>query len=88
LEVHVIDDLAIVAPDAAGVANVATDSPNAGIYRVRKHDSLSTIAEKAYGRQLWSEIYRANRVQIREPDLIFPDQLLILPPKSELPHSG
>jgi nucleoid-associated protein YgaU len=49
-------------------------------YTVVKGDSLSKIAKQVYGKaSLWRKIYEANRDQIKDPDLIFPGQLLRLP---------
>jgi len=49
-------------------------------YTVVKGDSLSKIAKRVYGKaSLWPKIYEANRDQIKDPDLIFPGQLLRLP---------
>ncbi|MGQ9630699.1 MAG: LysM peptidoglycan-binding domain-containing protein [bacterium] len=56
--------------------------PNAippGYYLVRKGDTLWSIAgkEAAFGNsQMWFQLYRANRDRIRNPDLIYPYQLL------------
>jgi nucleoid-associated protein YgaU len=49
-------------------------------YTVVKGDSLSKIAQRVYGKaSLWRKIYEANQDQIKDPDLIFPGQLLRLP---------
>lgn len=49
-------------------------------YTVVKGDSLSKIAKQVYGKaSLWRQIYEANKDQIKDPDLIFPGQLLRLP---------
>lgn len=43
-------------------------------------DTLSGIAERVYGdASLWPRIFEANRHQIHDPDLIFPDQVLRIP---------
>lgn len=48
--------------------------------RVKKGDSLWAIAERVYGDpHRWSEIYRANRFQIGDPDEIEIGMQLILP---------
>ena len=49
-------------------------------YIVTKHACLSKIAERIYGRQLWRKIYAANRKIIRNPDIIYPGQVLSIPP--------
>lgn len=49
-------------------------------YTVVAGDSLSKIAKRVYGKaSLWRKIYEANRDHIKDPDLIFPGQLLRLP---------
>jgi nucleoid-associated protein YgaU len=49
-------------------------------YVVVKGDSLSKIAQRAYGdgRQ-WRKIYEANKDLIKDPDLIYPGQSLRIP---------
>ena len=50
-------------------------------YTVEKGDSLSMIAKKVYGKaSLWRQIYEANQDNIKDPDLIYPGQVLRLPP--------
>ncbi|HEV8232194.1 MAG TPA: LysM peptidoglycan-binding domain-containing protein, partial [Thermoanaerobaculia bacterium] len=49
-------------------------------YTVVKGDSLSKIAKQVYGKaSLWPKIYEANRDHIKDPDLIYPGQVLRLP---------
>jgi nucleoid-associated protein YgaU len=49
-------------------------------YTVKKGDSLSKIAKREYGdAQQWHRIYEANRDTIKDPDLIYPGQVLRLP---------
>jgi nucleoid-associated protein YgaU len=49
-------------------------------YTVVAGDSLSKIAKREYGdAQKWRQIYDANRDQIKDPDLIYPGQVLTLP---------
>lgn len=50
--------------------------------RIRKGDDLWTLAERYYGRRgglRYTSIYRANRKQIRNPDLIYPGQVFVIP---------
>lgn len=50
-------------------------------YTVEKGDSLSKIAQKVYGKaSLWRQIYEANQDHIKDPDMIYPGQVLRLPP--------
>ncbi len=49
-------------------------------YTVKKGDSLSKIAKAVYGdASKWKQIYEANQDQIKNPDLIYPDQVLEIP---------
>lgn len=49
-------------------------------YVVVKGDSLSKIAQRAYGDgKKWRKIYEANRDVIKDPDLIYPGQSLRIP---------
>lgn len=50
------------------------------VYTVRPGDTLSTIAQRIYGHSgAWRRIYHANRSKIRNPNLIFPGQVLRVP---------
>lgn len=63
--------------DATAPPSVAADS-----YLVVPGDWLSTIAakERIYGNwREWRRIFEANRDRIRNPDLIFPGQVLAIP---------
>lgn len=49
-------------------------------YTVKPGDSLSKIAKALYGdANRWKEIHQANLDQIKDPDKIFPGQVLRLP---------
>ena len=49
-------------------------------YTVKSGDSLSKIAKREYGdADKWHAIYEANRDQIKNPDLIYPGQVFVLP---------
>jgi nucleoid-associated protein YgaU len=76
-------------PDFSDVRSGASSSaPKAGTgtdtehqkYTVKKGDSLSLIAKQVYGdASKWKQIYEANKDQIKNPDLIYPDQVLEIP---------
>ncbi len=62
--------------------NKPTPKVTGSTYVVQKGDSLSKIAKREYGNaNLWPQIYEANRDKINNPDLIYPDQKLVIPPK-------
>ncbi len=49
-------------------------------YTVKPGDSLSKIAKAVYGDAgKWNAIYKANQDAIKNPDLIYPGQVLKLP---------
>jgi nucleoid-associated protein YgaU len=49
-------------------------------YTVQKGDSLSKIAKRQYGDgSKWKALFEANRDIIKNPDLIYPGQVLKLP---------
>jgi nucleoid-associated protein YgaU len=78
-----------VAPDGKVVARIETpftraaalDSLPAGtVAFVQPGNSLWRIARRTYGHGTrYTEIYAANREQIRDPDLIYPGQIFLLP---------
>ncbi|MCB0196884.1 MAG: LysM peptidoglycan-binding domain-containing protein [Anaerolineae bacterium] len=50
------------------------------IYEVKPGDSLSKIALEVYGNAArWSEIFEANKDQIKNPNLIHPGQKFRIP---------
>lgn len=50
------------------------------IYVVKKGDNLSKIAKEVYGNAgRWKEIYKANKDQIKDPNLIRPGWKLRIP---------
>jgi nucleoid-associated protein YgaU len=54
--------------------------PNIHTRVVIRGDSLWRISQSTYGHgKLYPTIYSANRNKIRDPDLIYPDQIFVLP---------
>jgi nucleoid-associated protein YgaU len=67
-----------------GSSSTAPDARPADVevrtYTVVSGDSLSRIAKREYGdADKWRRIYEANREQIKDPDLIYPGQVLTIP---------
>lgn len=64
--------------------NVQKPAPNAGTktrdYTIKSGDSLSKIAKEFYGDAGdWQKIYQANKNTIKDPNMIFPGQKIIIP---------
>ncbi len=56
------------------------DLPRDSVIFVQPGNSLWRIARRTYGRGIqYSVIYEANRNQIRDPSLIYPGQVFMLP---------
>lgn len=55
-------------------------TPEMTHFRVLRGDNLWQIAERFYGKGArFTAIYRANKDQIRDPNLIFPGQVFVIP---------
>ena len=81
IEVPFQRDVPDGAPDAA--PDAAPDgAPDADqVVVIRPGNSLWHIARRTYGRgTAYTLVYAANRDQIRDPDLIYPGQVFVLPP--------
>ncbi|TVO68366.1 CHAT domain-containing protein [Denitromonas ohlonensis] len=62
--------------------NLAVGRGRAMEYHVSPGESLSRIAARIYGDPaLWRDIQRDNATLIRDPDRIYPGQILVLPPR-------
>ena len=63
-------------PTRAGAVFV----PEISTARITRGDNLWRISQRAYGRgERYTVIYDANQSQIRDPDLIYPGQIFVLP---------
>ncbi|WP_210035516.1 LysM peptidoglycan-binding domain-containing protein [Methylobacterium sp. PvR107] len=81
------------APDARPdtrqlAAKTGTPAPAGAVFvpeistaRITRGDNLWRISQRTYGRgERYTVIYDANQNQIRDPDLIYPGQIFVLPP--------
>jgi nucleoid-associated protein YgaU len=69
------------APTAQPTAPIGSGTTGSGkTYVVVTGDSLSKIAKREYGdANKWRTIYEANKDLIKDPDLIYPGQVLKVP---------
>lgn len=67
-------------PDAALMAAGTIVIPNIETAIVSRGDNLWRISQRIYGKGYrYTEIYGANQEQIRDPDLIYPGQVFVIP---------
>ncbi len=60
---------------------VKNAEPEASFYTVKKGDYLSKIAKEVYGdASKYKVIFEANKPMLKDPDLIYPGQVLRIPP--------
>jgi len=75
---------AAAAMQAATAAANAVQAPEAWTtktYTVQKGDTLSAIAKTMYGKaSLYPKIFDANKPMLKDPDKIYPGQVLRIPP--------
>jgi nucleoid-associated protein YgaU len=61
---------------------VEQSAPEAKYYTVVKGDNLSKISKQYYGDpNKYTKIFEANQPMLKSPDLIYPGQVLRIPPK-------
>jgi nucleoid-associated protein YgaU len=66
--------------DAGSGAHGASDTRQIPSVIIRTGDNLWTISQRRYGQGVrYTTIYQANKDQIRNPDLIYPGQVFMLP---------
>jgi nucleoid-associated protein YgaU len=59
---------------------VSSPAPEARYHTVEKGDSLSKIAKEMYGDPMkYPAIFEANKPMLKDPDLIYPGQVLRIP---------
>ena len=62
----------------------ASEPPQPRVFTVKRGDNLWRIARGYYGRGIrYTMIFEANKDQIRDPDLIYPDQVFLIPRRVE-----
>ena len=60
---------------------VVEPQPESQFHTVVSGDSLSKIAKKVYGNAMkYNEIFEANKPMLKDPNLIYPGQVLRIPP--------
>ena len=70
------DRLIVTQPD-----QVAPPVPEKQFYTVKKGDYLSKIAKQVYGNaSKYNIIFEANKPMLKDPNLIYPGQVLVIPP--------
>ena len=63
---------------------VSTPEPEATMYTVASGDSLSKIAKSFYGDAMkYPVIFEANKPMLKDPDKIYPGQVLRIPPEED-----
>ncbi len=62
---------------------VEVPEPEATLYTVKSGDSLSKIAKAHYGDAMkYKQIFEANTPMLKDPDKIYPGQVLRIPPQA------
>ncbi|WP_293721109.1 Ig-like domain-containing protein [Stappia sp.] len=81
--------------DASGSSDAGSGAQGSGETRqvpsviIRTGDNLWTISQRRYGQGVrYTTIYQANKDQIRNPDLIYPGQIFMLPESDRNWSSG
>ncbi len=84
------EKLVLVAGNIEGIATVddqlvvKKEQPAAVFYEVKSGDSLSKIAKSYYGDPMkYQAIFEANKPMLKDPNLIYPGQMLRIPSLEE-----
>jgi len=81
--------LAATMPPGAGTGSSDVQIPGIETARIERGDSLWRISRRVYGEgERYTLIFDANKDQIRDPDLIFPGQIFVLPQEHDGAISG
>ncbi|NND03848.1 MAG: peptidoglycan-binding protein LysM [Acidimicrobiia bacterium] len=74
------EDIEVLDEDASAERGGGKKGKKAKMYTVKKGDTLSQIAKEFYGDAMrYPEIFEANRPMLKDPDLIYPGQVLRIP---------
>ncbi|TAK36184.1 MAG: peptidoglycan-binding protein LysM [Saprospiraceae bacterium] len=66
------------------VESVSVPAPAAKFYEVKRGDTLSKIARDQYGNAgKYLAIFKANEPMLKDPDKIYPGQMLRIPPQEK-----
>ena len=82
---HVDDQITVMSPAASPSKTTPTaqSTPPSTLYTVKSGDTLSKIAKQFYGdANRYDELFEANKPMLKDPDKIFPGQVLRIPPTS------
>jgi len=67
-------------PSSAAPRSTQPSAPTVRNYTIKSGDSLSKIAKEFYGNAgEWKKIFEANKDKIKDPNMIFPGQTIIIP---------
>lgn len=70
-------------PQQAGASTSQEQMAPPKVYEVQSGDTLSAIAKRQYGdANAYHRIFEANRPMLKDPDDIYPGQVLIIPEES------
>ena len=70
----------IEAVDDSGLSGVAPQARRPKVHEVQSGDTLSAIAKQHYGdANAYQKIFAANQPMLKDPDDIYPGQVLIIP---------
>jgi nucleoid-associated protein YgaU len=70
----------VEAVDDSGISGGRSQGNRPKVHEVQSGDTLSAIAQKHYGdANGYSRIFEANRPMLKDPDSIYPGQVLIIP---------